>query len=67
MNPGVIHEVVDQVASKIRSPLLIFVLALNLMMLGFIYFGVSDRRAKDHESMQTMIKECVALMERQRQ
>jgi hypothetical protein len=63
MSP-VVTEVVEGLAKRIRSPLLVFVIVLNLGMLAFIYFGVSDRRAKDHELIQSLMTQCINLMER---
>lgn len=59
VNPGMIHEVADVLVNKIRSPILIFILVLNMATLGFIYFGVGDRRQKDFEVIQTLLKQCV--------
>lgn len=63
MSPA-ITQIVDGVAGRLKSPLLIFVLLLNLAVLAFIFYGVTDRREKDFALVQTMMKECIAVMER---
>jgi hypothetical protein len=59
-----ITQIIDGVAGRLKSPLLIFVLLLNLAVLALVYYGVTDRRAKDFELVQAMMKECIAVMER---
>ena len=58
MSPLVV-EVVEAISNKLRNPLLVFVLVLNLAMLAFIYFGVLHRREQDHQLLQKMMAECV--------
>ena len=59
MSPGAVYDVAESVMRRIRSPLLVFMLSLNFMFLILIYFGVGDRRAKDHETMSMIVKQCV--------
>ena len=66
MSPGVVHEVIEGVFARLRSPLLIFVLILNLGMLAFIYFGVTESRRTEHALIDKLMDQCINLMERQR-
>jgi len=59
MSPGLAGEVVEGIAKQMRSPLLVFLVVLNIITLGFVAYGVSDRRAKDHELMRAVIDQCI--------